>query len=202
MKTVLTLFALLILVGCNKPAVVEDNGPTNVAEWLPENYEAPKAEKARLGGERWATGKRTAESSSARIRKSATLSKLLGEKRTGPAEEPDTTVVVTGNPKRFETVEAYFKDGNPNPLSHRKGEPNYERRVSDKTKREVKARDGNCCLVCGSTRQLEVDHRIALMNGGNNSVSNLGTLCDDCHNKKTRYDYSIRKRRQKEASRR
>ena len=101
--------------------------------------------------------------------------------------------------QRFATVEDYFNDGNPNPLSHRRGLGNYDRGVSEKTKREVKERDGGCCLVCGSTYQLEVDHRIALMNGGDNSKDNLSTLCDSCHNKKTRLDYSIRKRRQKEA---
>ena len=74
-----------------------------------------------------------------------------------------------------------------------------KRDVSERTKKEVKKRDGGCCLVCGSTYQLEVDHRIALMNGGDNSKDNLGTLCDSCHNKKTRLDYKIRKRRQQEA---
>ena len=53
--------------------------------------------------------------------------------------------------QRFATVEAYFSDGNPNPLSHRRGLRNYERDVSEKTKKEVKKRDGGCCLVCGST---------------------------------------------------
>ena len=104
--------------------------------------------------------------------------------------------------KRFKTVEAYFSDGNPNPLSHRRGLPNYERDVSEKTKKEVKKRDGGCCLVCGSTYRLEVDHRIALMNGGDNSKENLGTFCDRCHNTKTRLDYKIRKRRQVEAGER
>ena len=104
--------------------------------------------------------------------------------------------------KRFETVEDYFKDGNPNPISHRLGLPRYERKVSKSTKQKVKNRDGNCCLVCGSTIDLEVDHRIALMNGGDNEIDNLGTLCDDCHNKKTRLDYRIRKQREKVASRR
>jgi len=101
--------------------------------------------------------------------------------------------------KRFKTVEAYFSDGNPKPLSHRRGLRNYKRDVSEKTKKEVKKRDGNCCLVCGSTYQLEVDHKIALMNGGGNGKENLATLCDSCHNKKTRLDYKIRKQRQKEA---
>ena len=110
--------------------------------------------------------------------------------------------IKTGNAKRFETIEAYFKDGNPKPISHRLGLPRYERRVSNSTKQKVKNRDGNCCLVCGSTINLEVDHRIALMNGGDNEINNLGTLCDDCHNKKTRLDYRVRKQREKEALRR
>ena len=39
------------------------------------------------------------------------------------------------------------------------------------------------------------------MNGGDNSMENLGTLCDDCHNEKTRYDWSIQKRRKRQAER-
>ena len=129
-------------------------------------------------------------------RKNAAINRLFG----GKTVEPKSTSKPIRTGTRFKTVEAYFKDGNPNPLSHRLGEPNYDRNVTSKTKQEVKARDGNCCLVCGSTYQLEVDHRIALMNGGDNSIDNLGTLCDSCHNAKTRYDYAIRKRRQKEAA--
>ena len=129
-------------------------------------------------------------------RKNAAINRLFD----GKAVEPESTSKPNRTGTRFKTVEAYFKDGNPNPLSHRFGKPNYDRNVSSKTKQEVKARDGNCCLVCGSTHQLEVDHRIALMNGGSNSVSNLGTLCESCHNQKTRYDYAIRKRRRKESS--
>jgi len=99
--------------------------------------------------------------------------------------------------KRFPTVEAYFSDGNPNPLSYRKGEPLYERDVSNSRKKAIKERDGGCCLVCGSTIQLEVDHRIALMNGCDNTDENLGTLCDSCHVEKTRYDWAIKRRRRK-----
>ena len=142
--------------------------------------------------------KLSAEQMERNRRKAEAWDKLMGRKPVEP--ENTTTPVRTGT--RFDSVEAYFKDGNPNPLTHRKGLPNYERNVSNRTKREVKERDGNCCLVCGSTYKLEVDHRIALMNGGGNSVDNLGTLCDDCHNKKTRYDYAIRKRRQKESQKR
>ena len=100
---------------------------------------------------------------------------------------------------QFASVEDYYAAGNPRLLSHRRGLPNFKRDVSERTKKQVKEHCGNCCEVCGSTRQLEVDHKIALMNGGSNIASNLGVLCDSCHTKKTRLDYKIRKQRQKVA---
>ena len=106
----------------------------------------------------------------------------------------DSAVVV----ERYETVADYFKAGyGKDPISHRLGLPRYDRNVSSSLRRKIIERDGGCCLVCGSTRLLEVDHRRALMNNGDNSPENLGTLCDDCHNKKTRLDYKIRKQRRK-----
>ena len=126
-------------------------------------------------------------------RKQAAFRKLLGQKPVEPEPPSTTSSPVT----RYPTVEAYFSAGNPNPLSHRLGQPNYQRNVSSHRRKAIIERDGGCCLVCGSKVQLEVDHRIALMNGGDNSNENLGTLCDSCHTKKTRYDYAIRKRRQK-----
>jgi 5-methylcytosine-specific restriction endonuclease McrA len=72
-----------------------------------------------------------------------------------------------------------------------------KRNVSEATKRIVIARDGGGCVVCGSTLKLEVDHKVALMNGGTNDVSNLATLCDDCHLAKTKMDNSLRRQRQK-----
>ena len=59
--------------------------------------------------------------------------------------------------ERFESVEAYFKDGNPSPLSHRKGLPNFKRRVSDSKKDRVKERDGGCCLVQESSLRLTTE---------------------------------------------
>ena len=121
---------------------------------------------------------------------------------------PATSVVVSEPPaidqapipaevQRFKTVEAYFKAGNPHPLTHRFGELSFGRDVSNSRRLAIIERDGGCCLVCGSTIDLEVDHRIALMNNGDNSDENLGTLCDECHKEKTRYDWSIQRRRRK-----
>jgi len=112
-----------------------------------------------------------------------------------PTAEPAPAVEVV----RYDSVESYFSAGNPNPLSHRLGEPPYKRGVSSSQRRRIIERDGGACLVCGSTHLLEVDHRIALMNNGDNSDENLGTLCDSCHVEKTRYDWAIKRKRRKMA---
>lgn len=72
-----------------------------------------------------------------------------------------------------------------------------ERDVSQSTKDQVLKRDGHRCVICGSTTKLEVDHKRGLQNGGDNSVNNLATLCDDCHTIKTRLDGSLRRKREK-----
>ena len=56
-------------------------------------------------------------------------------------------------------------------------------------------RDGWKCVVCGSTSNLEMDHAVALMNGGANDISNLYALCHVCHVEKTRMDRSLKKQR-------
>lgn len=99
--------------------------------------------------------------------------------------------------KRYKTVEDYFSAKNPTPLSYRFGEPHFVRDVTWSRRNAIIERDCGRCLVCGSSTLLEVDHGIALMNGGDNSDGNLGTLCDECHNEKTRYDWSIKRKRRK-----
>lgn len=56
-------------------------------------------------------------------------------------------------------------------------------------------RDNWRCVVCGSTGPLELDHARALMNGGDNTLENLHTLCHDCHVAKTRLDFALRRHR-------
>ncbi len=56
-------------------------------------------------------------------------------------------------------------------------------------------RDGWKCVVCGATSNLEMDHAVALMNGGCNEISNLYALCHTCHVEKTRMDRSLKKHR-------
>ena len=50
-------------------------------------------------------------------------------------------------------------------------------------------------VICGSTKNVEVDHKIALMNGGNNELDNLALLCDECHKDKTALDWEVQKKR-------
>jgi len=56
--------------------------------------------------------------------------------------------------------------------------------LSKKTRFEVFKRDGFVCGYCGSTPPsvvLEVDHILAVANGGDNSIDNLLTSCFDCN---------------------
>lgn len=45
-------------------------------------------------------------------------------------------------------------------------------------------RDGAVCRHCGTTKNLSVDHIVAIVNGGRNVLSNLQILCRSCNSKK------------------
>jgi hypothetical protein len=45
-------------------------------------------------------------------------------------------------------------------------------------------RDGGCCVQCGSSEYLSVDHIIPITAGGQNSLSNFQTLCRSCNSRK------------------
>lgn len=48
----------------------------------------------------------------------------------------------------------------------------------------VMRRDNFSCVLCGSTAKeapLEIDHMLAIVNGGTNSLDNLRTLCHACN---------------------
>jgi 5-methylcytosine-specific restriction endonuclease McrA len=48
----------------------------------------------------------------------------------------------------------------------------------------ARRRDGERCTRCGSTRNLQVHHIVPLSEGGDRfALSNLTTLCRDCHAK-------------------
>ncbi|CAM6252777.1 hypothetical protein ENINCK431B_04035 [Enterobacter intestinihominis] len=63
-----------------------------------------------------------------------------------------------------------------------------QRRISGSArvslKRRIYARDSGHCCMCNRVIDLtdsELDHRIALQFGGDNSERNLWTLCTECH---------------------
>jgi len=67
-----------------------------------------------------------------------------------------------------------------------------QRRISGSArvslKRRIYARDSGHCCMCNRVVDLidsELDHRIALQFGGDNSERNLWTLCSECHASKS-----------------
>lgn len=68
-----------------------------------------------------------------------------------------------------------------------------------KNRRLALKRDGWCCQVCGRGKvdgvRLEVDHVIAVVDGGTNGVENLIVLCQQHHQEKTNRDRARRARR-------
>ena len=51
----------------------------------------------------------------------------------------------------------------------------------DELSRQAQARDDHECGNCHATRNLHVHHVVPLSKGGTNNLSNLRTLCEDCH---------------------
>ena len=62
-----------------------------------------------------------------------------------------------------------------------------KRCVSETKKKYVAAQQGWKCNSCGNqlSHTFQVDHRIDLQFGGDNSVGNLAALCNNCHAEKT-----------------
>lgn len=64
--------------------------------------------------------------------------------------------------------------------------------VTDEVKEEVRRRDRNVCLACGTSRKLEVDHIVPVYSGGTNEKANLQTLCKRCNVLKSKQTMSFR----------
>jgi len=67
------------------------------------------------------------------------------------------------------------------------GTTKEKRNVTGLMKKRVAASQSWKCGTCSSIldETYEVDHRLALFNGGSNDMSNLVALCPGCHRKKT-----------------
>ena len=62
--------------------------------------------------------------------------------------------------------------------------PTKRKPIPKAVREAVFKRDNYCCVKCGSTKNLEVDHKVSLANGGTNEMANLQTLCRDCNRRK------------------
>ncbi|MEK7324714.1 MAG: HNH endonuclease [Chloroflexota bacterium] len=60
--------------------------------------------------------------------------------------------------------------------------PKYPLDWSERS-RAAKRRDGYRCVECGRNTGLHAHHIVPLSKGGSNDLSNLKTLCGDCHAK-------------------
>lgn len=116
---------------------------------------------------------------------------------TRPIKDLTRSNSVVSSRERSQKINEYFRAANENVGAFDCGITTNERNLNEGIKRDIRRRDGNCCVICGSAVKLEVDHMRALMNGGSNSPTNLATLCDDCHTEKTRMDNSLRRKREK-----
>ena len=62
--------------------------------------------------------------------------------------------------------------------------PTKRKQIPKAVREAVFKRDNYRCVKCGSTRNLEIDHKVSLANGGTNHIDNLQTLCQDCNRRK------------------
>jgi 5-methylcytosine-specific restriction endonuclease McrA len=65
------------------------------------------------------------------------------------------------------------------------------RSISQKRRAEICLRQKGLCVDCGEKLRpsmYDIDHRQALIHGGDNAPDNLVAICIDCHKRKTAKD--------------
>lgn len=98
------------------------------------------------------------------------------------------TIEITNNTHNIDTKETQANNNSKNRINH------WDSEIKGKTvtpgsnwdllRKDVMKRDGYKCSSCGSTLNLTIDHKLPLSLGGTNALSNLQTLCRDCHEDK------------------
>ena len=61
-------------------------------------------------------------------------------------------------------------------------------------------KQSDLCVSCGATDRLQLDHIVALADGGDDELWNCQLLCSRCHESKTRKEAKARRERVKAAS--
>lgn len=63
----------------------------------------------------------------------------------------------------------------------RRRRPSAPNAVPTHLRKKVLHRDGHACVKCGATSNLEINHIHGRAEGGDDSLTNLETLCAPCH---------------------
>lgn len=68
-------------------------------------------------------------------------------------------------------------------IPHRETKENQRRPIPSELRWKIWERDNYTCLHCGTRRDLTIDHKIAVVNGGTDDEDNLQTLCGSCNSR-------------------
>jgi len=96
--------------------------------------------------------------------------------------------------KKLDKINEYSDKGNTGNTGNISNTSNIStskrRKVSEQLKKIVASQQKWNCKECNNVLDAtyEIDHIIALEDGGNNSIQNLQALCRNCHGKKTMQD--------------
>lgn len=79
---------------------------------------------------------------------------------------------------------------------NKRNDGSMRRRITEPQKKVVAARQGWRCSHCGEllAATYQVDHTVALCNGGEDTLSNLTAMCVSCHATKTQWEHIERAR--------
>lgn len=102
-----------------------------------------------------------------------------------------------GDEDDIELLDSFINDSIRDELMEQ--EYSYRRKAgfTSSLKKACRERDGNLCVKCGYGTLLEIDHIVELVDGGDNSLENLQTLCRSCHLEKTKIHRDKRRTRKK-----